>query len=51
MTDLLAAVDTFHWFGTGIMIGSTRGALVAASSDRRSDQHEAELAEATGRAA
>ena len=49
--DLLAAVNSFAWFETGIMTGSTGGALVALSLDRRSDQHEEEPAEATRRAA
>lgn len=49
--DLLAAVNTFPWFETGIMIGSTGGALVALSLDRRSDQHEEEPAQSTRRAA
>jgi hypothetical protein len=48
--DLLAAVNTFPWLETGIMIGSTSGALVALSLDRRSEQQEDEPAEATRRA-
>lgn len=49
--DLLAAVNIFPWFETGIMIGSTSGALVVLLLDRRSDQHEEEPAERTRRAA
>jgi hypothetical protein len=49
--DLLAAVNTFPWVETGIMTGSTSGALVALSLDRRSDEDEEEPAEATRRAA
>lgn len=49
--DLLAAVNTFPWVETGAMIGSTSGALVALSLDRRSALDEEEPAEATRRAA
>jgi hypothetical protein len=49
--DLLAAVNTFPWVETGIMIGSTGGALVALSLDRRSAEDEEEPAESTRRAA
>lgn len=49
--DLLAAVNTFPWVETGIMIGSTIGAVVVLSLDRRSDEDEEEQAEPTRRAA
>lgn len=49
--DLLAGVNTFPWVETGIMIGSTSGALVVLSLDRRSDQDEEEPARPTRRAA
>lgn len=47
--DLLAAVSTFPWAETEIMIGSTSGALVLLSLDRHFEDEE-QPAESTRRA-